>query len=71
VLKPTFNQMRNEAWFIGSKHLAFARNANCSQNVITSTHDIADSRLIQFRNHTGGARFQLVLEDDEAQELQV
>jgi hypothetical protein len=70
-MKPTFNQMRNEAWFIGPKHFAFARNANCCQNIVTSAHDIANSRLVQLGNHTGSARFQLILEDDETYELQV
>lgn len=61
----TFNKMGQETEFIRADHLALAGDANRRQDIVTSTHDVADASPIQFGDHLRRARFQFVLEYDE------
>lgn len=63
--------MWNEAGLASANHFALAGDADSSQDVVTSTHDIADASLVQFGDDAGGAGFQFVLKYNKTQELEV
>ena len=58
--------MRNEACLVGADHLALASHTDCSQDIVTRAHDIADFGLVELRDYACGGRLQFVLKDDEA-----
>lgn len=69
--KRTFNKVGDKTHLIASKHVAFAGNTDCSQDVVTSAHHVANTCFVQLGDHTGSTWFQFVFKDDETQEFQV
>jgi hypothetical protein len=63
--KQTFDEMGDETHFTASKHIAFASNTDCSQDIVASAHHITNASFIQLINDTGSAGLQFILEDDE------
>ena len=57
--------------FIRINHFAFPCDTDCSQYVVPCTHYVTDVGLVELRHHVGGCGLQLILEDYEAQELQI
>lgn len=70
-MKLTFDEMRNEALFISTDHLTLPCHTDRSQYIVAGTHNITNPSLVEFRDNLRGSWFQLILENNEANKLQV
>lgn len=52
-------------------HIALSGHTNRRKYVIPCTHDLPNVGIIEFVDYSCGGRFQLVLEDNEAKEIEV
>lgn len=67
----TFDKMGDKTLLVRTNHLAFASNADSSQDVVACAHDIPNASLVELGNHLGRGALQLILKDDKACEFQV
>lgn len=67
----TIHELWNEAMSCAINHITLSGHTDCRKYVIPCTHDLPNVGIIEFVDHTCGGRFQLVLEDNEAKEIEV
>lgn len=67
----TFYKSRHKAMCATIHQSTLAGNTDGRQNVVASHHDCADIRIQQLLDHACGGGFELVLEDDEADEIEI
>lgn len=67
----TFEEARDEAMGVLIHKTAVPRYADGGEDVVAGNHDRTDVRLGQLLEDTGRGRLELVLEDDEAHEVEL
>lgn len=51
--------------------VTLSSHADCSQDVVSGAHDIANSGLVELVYYPSCGRFKLILEDEEANKVEV
>ncbi len=67
----TFDNVRNEAMRRAVDQRAFSGNADCSENIVASTHDLSYTGFFKYFNSLRTRSLQLVLEDYEAYQIKI